>query len=157
MQAQDVDLTRLLADLAESLHGGIENTGGKLVCDLAAARVWGDASQLRRLFSNLLDNAQRHGPAGGGIRLTLRKQKAMIEILVQDQGGNIPPEDLQHLFDRFYRADTSRSHSTGGAGLGLAIAKAITLRHGGTIEIESSPASGTCVRVLLPSLLKDPV
>ena len=81
----------------------------------------------------------------------------MIEILVQDQGGNIPPEDLQHLFDRFYRADTSRSHSTGGAGLGLAIAKAITLRHGGTIEIESSPASGTCVRVLLPSLLKDPV
>ena len=152
MLSQEVDLTQLLADLAESFQQRIATAGGKLISELASARLHGDAMQLTRLFSNLLDNALRHGPAHGVIRLTLRARESLIEVLVQDQGGNIRPEDLPHLFDRFYRADNSRSHSTGGAGLGLAIAQAITLRHNGTIGIESNAASGTCVRVTLPGL-----
>ena len=152
MLSQEVDLAQLLADLAESFQQRVATAGGKLISELAPARVHGDAMQLKRLFSNLLDNALRHGPARGVSRLTLRARESLVEVLVQDEGGNIRPEDLPHLFDRFYRADNSRSHATGGAGLGLAIARAITLRHGGIIKIESSAATGTCVRVTLPGL-----
>jgi heavy metal sensor kinase len=149
---QEVDLTQLLADLTESFQQRISTAGGKLIAEFATARISGDVMQLQRLFSNLLDNALRHGPAGGEIRLTLQRRQSEVEVIVHDQGGNIRPEDLSHLFDRFYRADNSRSHATGGVGLGLAIAKAITLRHGGTIEIESNAASGTSAHVTLPSL-----
>jgi heavy metal sensor kinase len=152
-QFQELNLSQLLADLAESFHQRISAAGGKLVSELAPARIRGDAMQLQMLFSNLLDNALRHGPAHGEIRLALQKQESTIDVMVQDQGGNIAPADLPRLFDRFYRVDNARSQATGGTGLGLAIAKAIVLRHGGTIRIESSAASGTCVWVALPSLV----
>jgi heavy metal sensor kinase len=154
MQVNNVDLAHLLADLAESYQTQIANAGGRLVCELAPSVVRGDVARLRRLFSNLLDNALRHGPAGGEIRISLRKRESKIEVSVHDEGGNISPVNLPHLFERFYRADNSRSHSTGGAGLGLAIANTIVVQHGGDIRIESNPASGTSVCVVLPSILE---
>ena len=150
MQSRELDLNELLKDVAEAALPRISSAGGRLVCELAPFHFTGDPEQLRRLFANLLDNALRHGPAGGEVRLTLRHQEGMAEILVHDEGGAISPEDLPYLFDRFYRADRSRSQSTGGIGLGLAIAKAIILRHGGAIRIESTVAAGTSVRVFLP-------
>ena len=150
LSAGDVDLARLLGDLAESFQGRVAQAGGRLVCELDEACVRGDAGELHRLFSNLLDNALRHGPAGGEIGLRLRVVDGGVEVRVRDAGGRIAPEHLPHLFDRFYRADVSRSQATGGFGLGLAIAKAISTRHGGGIRIESSPAAGTCVFVWLP-------
>jgi len=149
-QAQELDLAQLLEDLAESFKPRISGAGGNLLCDRAPALVRGNAQQLQRLFSNLLDNALRHGPAGGEIRLKLRTMGDAVEVIVHDQGGNISPEDLPHLFDRFYRPDHSRSRTTGGVGLGLAIARTIAVRHGGDIIIESTPVAGTSFVVRLP-------
>ena len=75
-----------------------------------------------------------------------------VTVCIHDEGGQIPLNAMPHLFDRFYRADSSRSKSTGGMGLGLAISKEIVLRHAGKIEIKSNPAEGTCVFVHLPKI-----
>lgn len=147
----EVDLGQLLADLAESYSAQVAQAGGTLTCELGSARVLGEEGQLERLFANLLDNALRHGPKGGTIRLTMdRPTDGAMRVCVQDNGGSIPPQVLPYLFERFYRVDASRSQSTGGAGLGLAIAREIALRHGGSIDIVSEPAAGTQVRVILP-------
>ena len=150
LSGADVDLAQLLRDLAESFQPRVSQAGGRLVCELGEARVRGDAGELHRLFSNLLDNALRHGPAGGEIALRLRQVEGGVEVRARDEGGQIAPAQLPLLFDRFYRADGSRAQSTGGFGLGLAIAKAIARRHGGDLRIESSPAAGTCALVWLP-------
>lgn len=147
---QELDLAHLLRDLASSFQQRASTESSRLICDLAPAHVHGNASQLKRLFSNLLDNAQRHGPARGNIHLILRTTVDMVEVAVEDQGGTIPADTLEHLFDRFYRIDSSRTEATGGAGLGLAIAQTIALRHKGQIEIHSTPGVGTCARVRLP-------
>lgn len=151
-QAQDVPLAAMLGELAES-HGALAAGKGVAIQyseDAADLRVRGEEGLLRRLVGNLLENAIRHGPAGGTVRLSLCRQDGQAEIRVHDDGGGIPPEALGRLFDRFYRVDGSRSSQTGGAGLGLAIAREIARRHGGDIEIESDPAAGTDVRVRLP-------
>jgi two-component system sensor histidine kinase BaeS len=103
-------------------------------------------------LGNLIDNAIQHGPRGGKVTVRLEDDgPGWVSVAVCDEGGNIPAAALPHLFDRFFRADPSRSHTTGGAGLGLAIARQIALRHGGQIGITSGPAAGTRVTVRLPS------
>jgi signal transduction histidine kinase len=147
---QDVDLADLLRDVGASFEKQIAASSGELICDLADVHIQGGAEQLKRLFRNMVDNALRHGPAGGAIHVILRRKESMAEVCVKDQGGAIPPEKLANLFDRFYRVDASRTQSTGGSGLGLAIARAIVLRHGGEIDIQSEQNVGTRVTVLLP-------
>ena len=112
--------------------------------------IRGDLDDLIRLFSNVLHNATEYGPHDGTIRITLRcGPDSYATVCFHDEGGNIPPESLPHLFDRFYRVDKSRSISTGGAGLGLAVAQEIARRHNGDISITSNPGSGTliCIRL----------
>ncbi|MGA2265376.1 MAG: ATP-binding protein [Phycisphaerae bacterium] len=147
---QPVQLDHLLVELADSFSPPVAQSGGRLMCSISPAAVAGDYGQLARLFSNLLDNAWRHGPKGGTIYLTAEVQTDQVVVTVKDDGGHIPPEALSRLFERFFRVDGSRASSTGGAGLGLAIARQIVLRHGGTIQITSQPASGTQVLVTLP-------
>jgi signal transduction histidine kinase len=100
------------------------------------------------LCSNLMMNALQHSPAGS--RITVRVEGT--DLLVEDRGEGIPAEALPHVFDRFYRADVSRSRNSGGAGLGLAMCRAIVERCGGTIEIASVYGEGTRVKVALPAL-----
>jgi signal transduction histidine kinase len=145
-----VQVDQILAELANSFSARVAQSGGKLVCSLSPALVDGDDRQLARLFSNLLDNALRHGPKGGTIHLTLGIQGGRVVAIVQDEGGNIPAESIPRLFERFFRVDGSRASSAGGAGLGLAIAHDIVVRLGGTIEVTSHPASGTRVIVTVP-------
>ena len=139
-------------DLVETCDARGASRGGQAVSEsLPDVRVRGDAEALRQLFSNILDNAVRHGPAGGTVRVSMTSDPQRgITVCVHDEGGSIPSEALPRLFDRFYRVDSSRTHATGGTGLGLAIAKQIALRHGGDIEIESAPDTGTRVSVHLP-------
>jgi heavy metal sensor kinase len=153
--AEDVDLPALLAELAGTYDTRVARAGGRVICaDLPPTRIRGEWALLERLFANLLDNALKHGPAGGTIRLTLRGEPdGTCAVGVHDEGGSIPPEALGRLFDRFFRVDDSRTSATGGTGLGLAIAREIALRHGGDIQIASSPESGTLVSVRLPRLL----
>jgi len=148
----EISLSGLLQDLVETFDARGSSAGGRVVSEsLPDVRVRGDEDALRQLFSNILDNAVRHGPAVGtvGVSMTSDRQ-AGARVCVHDEGGKIPDEALPRLFDRFYRVDSSRAQATGGTGLGLAIAKQIALQHGGYIEIESAPDIGTRVSVHLP-------
>ena len=99
-----------------------------------------DADRLRRLISILVDNAVKYGAEGGTITLTLEKTDRQARLTVANPGEPIPPENLAHLFERFYRADTSRGEKTG-FGLGLSIADTIAREHKGTLKAESDAAS----------------
>jgi two-component system, OmpR family, sensor histidine kinase SaeS len=109
-----------------------------------------DALQIRRALTNLVDNAVRHAGAGGEVRVQARSRDRGVLVEVWNDGPSIDPKDLPHVFDRFYRSDESRTRATGGAGLGLSIAKAIVEAHGGTISVKSEPGQGTTFAVSLP-------
>jgi signal transduction histidine kinase len=108
-----------------------------------------DKILLQRALGNLVDNALRHTPAGGSIELLARGEDGHVELGVKDSGCGIGPEDLPRVFDRFFRADPSRSTGTGGTGLGLAIVKSIAEMHGGSAAVHSDPGRGTTVLLRL--------
>lgn len=112
--------------------------------------VTGNESQLIRLMSNLVTNALQYTPPGGKVivRLMQEDQNALVEV--QDTGIGIATEDQHHIFDRFYRVSRDRSRNTGGAGLGLPIAKAIVQAHKGSIQVQSELGQGSIFRVYLP-------
>ena len=103
--------------------------------------VRGDEQRLGQVLNNLLDNALRHTPAGGTVQVELATTNGLVRLAVIDSGAGVPADALPHLFDRFYRAESSRNRLTGGSGLGLAIARQLVQAHGGRIWAES-PASG---------------
>jgi signal transduction histidine kinase len=109
-----------------------------------------DAQQIGRVLSNLLGNALRHTPAGGTVRIRAAKAADGVRVEISDSGEGIDAEDLPHVFERFYRGEKSRSRATGGAGLGLAIAKGIVEAHGGQIGVDSAPGEGTRFFFTLP-------
>jgi signal transduction histidine kinase len=148
----EVQFDVLLRELAEALSQKMKRSGGKVILEeLPVVTICGNLDELIRLFNNVLDNAARYGPSGGTVRITLKcEPDGYATVRIHDEGGNIPPEALPHLFDRFYRVDHSRSSSTGGVGLGLAIAREIARRHNGDISITSEPGYGTLVCIRLP-------
>jgi len=109
-----------------------------------------DARQIGRVLANLVGNALRHTPSGGEVQVQARRTADGAQVEVRDTGEGIKAEDLPYLFERFYRSETSRSRATGGAGLGLAIAKGIVEAHGGQIGVESTPGQGTRFYFSLP-------
>lgn len=113
--------------------------------------VWADRGRLQQVLSNIFDNALVHTPAGGRVTISASPDGAAVVIAVTDTGPGIPPEHLPHVFDRFYRADPSRSRATGGVGLGLAIARQMVEAGGGTIAVTSVPGAGTTFSVRWPS------
>jgi signal transduction histidine kinase len=115
------------------------------------ATVTGNGDQIERVFTNLLDNAVKYTPPAGRVEVAMQVADGRAEVTVADTGRGIPPEELPHIFDRFYRADRARARQHGGAGLGLAIVQAIVSAHGGTIAAESAPGAGTTIRVCLPT------
>jgi two-component system heavy metal sensor histidine kinase CusS len=148
----EVRLDMLLGSLAEVFGSRAGRQGASVVyTGDGAVSIEGDETELQRLFSNLLDNALRYGPPKGTIHIILQDGPGpCATVCVHDEGGNIPPEKLPRLFDRFYRVDSSRSQASGGAGLGLAIAREIVLRQHGDITMTSDPQAGTSVIVRLP-------
>ena len=119
--------------------------------------AWADPDMLMRVFSNLCDNALRHTPVGGTVVIEARQQGNVLEVAVTDSGKGIPPDALARVFDRFYRADTSRQVRTGGSGLGLTIVRAIVEAHGGTIRAENAPQGGARFIFSLPIAEQAPV
>ncbi|HUP50976.1 MAG TPA: ATP-binding protein [Longimicrobiales bacterium] len=114
--------------------------------------VRGDRQGLVQVFRNLLDNAVRHTPGGGRVRVTVRPdgERAHVEIEVVDDGEGIPAQALPRIFERFYRADSSRARHAGGTGLGLAIVKHLLSAMGGEIRADSELGRGTTIRIRLP-------
>ena len=112
--------------------------------------VNGDEGQLKQLVSILMDNACKYAPQGGTITVSLLREQEKAKLVVNNTGGVIAPEELAHVFERFYRSDKSRARKQGGYGLGLAIAKSIAEKHHGVITAESEEKSGTSFTVCLP-------
>jgi len=114
------------------------------------ATILGDPDRIKQLMLNLVDNAIKYTPKGGRVTLGLRRAQGQAVLTVSDTGIGIPPEDLPHIFERFYRVDKARSRAAGGVGLGLSIVKWIVQAHGGRIDVHSEPGQGTTFTVWLP-------
>lgn len=146
-----VDLTELAEQSAESFRNRLEERNIGLETELEDRFVLsGDAQRLRQLLHNLLENSSRYTEDGGRVRLSLGIADE-ISLVLEDSGPGVSDEQLARLFDRFYRAEGSRSRLTGGSGLGLSICRNIAEAHGGTIEAGHSPLGGLLIRVTLPA------
>ncbi|MBV6761478.1 sensor histidine kinase [Rhodococcus opacus] len=114
-------------------------------------RLWADPERLGQVLGNLLDNALRHTPRGGRVEVTAQQRPELLVIEVTDTGDGISAEHLPHLFERFYRVDAARDREHGGAGIGLAIAKALVEAHGGHITARSDgPGTGSTFTITFP-------
>jgi two-component system OmpR family sensor kinase len=153
IQHEDVALEALVAAIAEDavLIATRDDGTRDVVLDANdPITVRGDAERLRQLIWNLVENAVRYTPAGGTINIALRRHGPVAELTVSDTGIGIPPEHLQHIFERFYRVDTSRSRELGGTGLGLSIVRQIAEAHGGQVRVRSTVGEGSTFTVALP-------
>jgi two-component system heavy metal sensor histidine kinase CusS len=112
----------------------------------------GDRLMIQRPISNLLSNAIRYCPAGQSISIVIEYRAEQVSLLVGNPGAGIETQHLTHLFDRFYRVDTSRWRAEGGTGLGLAIVRSIMSLHQGTAEVQSMAGSITVFRLMFPSI-----
>jgi len=112
--------------------------------------IEGSSDRLKQLFLNLVTNAIKYTPEGGTVTMSVEKIEDGVKISVTDTGVGIPPEDLEHIFDRFYRVDKARSRAAGGTGLGLSIAQWIVEAHHGTVKVESTVGEGTVFEIILP-------
>ncbi len=179
IQDQVIRLTRLVADLRDlslaevgqlSLHPAVVEPGELLetllanMAPVAAAKgvrltaqlpqdlppLQADPDRMRQVFVNLLANALHYTPSGGEVTIEAGAEDGELYVSVADTGPGIPPEDLPHIFDRFYRTDRSRTRHTGGSGLGLAIVRSLVELHGGRVTAESMPGKGSRFSVFLP-------
>jgi len=117
------------------------------------ATVLGDRVRLRQIVDNLLANVRAHTPPGTPASVSVTRRNGSAEISVTDAGPGLDEEHLEHLFERFYRADPSRARASGGVGLGLAIVAAVAEAHGGTASASSRPGEGTTIAIALPLAL----
>ncbi len=148
LQREEIDLTLLLVDVADSLRPVMQNKGIDLRCDLPPSLIIsGDTDQLIRLFVNLLDNALNYTEKGI-ISLSAQQTEGYARIDIADTGIGIPSEHLPHIFERFYRVESARSAR--GTGLGLSIARQIVQAHGGRLTAQSEVGQGTTFSVYLP-------
>lgn len=146
-------LNDLLSDLVEELAPNARAHQVALSAHFStnsSLYTLGNEEQLYRLFTNLITNGIQYTPANGSVVLNLRQTQTTALVEVSDTGIGISARDQKRVFDRFYRADTSRARHTGGTGLGLSICMAITQTHGGTIQVQSQPGRGSTFTVTLP-------
>jgi signal transduction histidine kinase len=148
MKRMNFDLSSTARDCVELIRPLADERGVKIIAELAPLEIPGDSERLAQVITNLLTNAIHYNVPDGEVRITVQSQDGMAILSVADTGAGIPAEDLPRVFERFYRADKSRS--TGGNGLGLAISKAVVEAHGGTIEVSSEENAGTVFTVRLP-------
>lgn len=138
-ERQLIRVTVLLEQLSDEFYPLLEEKSLTCRTELEQGLViWGDPDGLVRVFDNILRNAVHYSVEGGEIVISARQEGDMVEVILANQGLEIPEGELAHIFEKFYRLDEARSTRTGGAGLGLAIAKEIVERHGGTIRAESN-------------------
>ncbi len=148
-----VDLGHLATDVLDSMSPAAMDRGITLALDTKPGlpTLTGDEGRLRQVLVNLLSNALHYTPGGGRITVRVWAEGARVRMAVADTGPGISPDDLPHVFDRFYRTDKARNRSTGGTGLGLAIVRSLIALHGGTVEVRSVFGQGTCFTVTLPA------
>ncbi len=145
LNREEASLSDLVSDTLESLtelaKQGEVTLEGSVESDVDPVMM--DTQAIGRVLNNLIGNALRHTPQRGRVSVWVRRSSRGVEVTVSDTGRGIRAEDLPHIFERFYRGEKSRSRATGGAGLGLAIARGIVRAHGGDIMVESETGRGT--------------
>lgn len=151
VKRRSVKLRRAIEDVVE-LFGAVADENGVGICvhGDCDAHIQADPERVRQVLCNIFDNALKFTPKGGHIDIELSANETEARISVSDSGVGIDPAVLPHVFDRFSRADSARTRSTGGFGLGLPICRTIVEAHGGGIEVESEPNRGTRVILKLP-------
>jgi two-component system, OmpR family, sensor histidine kinase BaeS len=152
LRVAKVDVGAQVASLVANLEPVAEAKEIGLTSDMAEDLpvIPGDPDRIRQVILNLLTNALQYTPAGGNVAVRAWAEDGWLRLQVSDTGPGIDPADLPRIFDRFYRGDKSRARATGGSGLGLAIVRSLTELHGGRVEVESNPGSGTTFVVHLP-------
>jgi heavy metal sensor kinase len=152
LQRKRLDFSDLVIEICEQQRNQARSKGVDLqLTKTAPLEVDGDATRLRQMVRNVLDNAIKYTPNGGAVTVELdQTQNHRFELRVSDTGIGIPDNALGHIFDRFYRVDEARTREAGGSGLGLSIVKQIVDAHGGTIKVNSEVGIGTIVSVFLP-------
>ncbi len=151
LDKRPVDLATVAERVADSFAPRFEGSGVALLVDTASVAVLGDEDRLEQIVTNLVANAWRY-TTSGEVRLRVAREGGDALLEVADTGVGIAPEDLGHIFTRFWRGDRSRSRATGGAGIGLAIVRELVRAHDGRIDVDSTPGRGSTFRVVLPAL-----
>ncbi len=151
LNLEQVDMTALTGQTVHLLRAAANKKKQQLTMAAAPGlQMTGDRIKLNQILYNLIDNAMKYTPEGGSIQVSLTEEGNSLIWRVKDNGIGIPPEDREHIFERFYRVDKARSRETGGTGLGLSIVKQLAVMHGGTIQVESRPGEGSLFTVTLP-------
>lgn len=150
---QTIEPQRLLQEVASLYQYQVQRKNIVLDLDIAAplSTIEVDPGRLTQVLTNILDNALRHTPEGGRIILSAGERNGLVELAVQDSGPGLKAEEVDHIFDRFYRTDSARQRAyDGGSGLGLAIAKSIVQAHSGRLSAQSEVGGGLRVIITLP-------
>jgi signal transduction histidine kinase len=147
----DIDLAELAEGQVELASSEADSMGVRLDLDLKPARIKGDRTLLERLAINLVENALRHNSPDGWFSVRTSTDGARVILQVKNSGPVVPADEVDRLFDRFYRPDKSRSRKTGGFGLGLSIVKSVAAAHSGEVIIVAPPEGGLDVTVSLPA------
>jgi signal transduction histidine kinase len=158
MRCEPVDLARLARGIVEKMAPLAWKTSRvEMVAEAAPglSPALADANRLEQVLQNLLHNAVHHTPPGGIIAVTVEADGDANIIRVKDTGEGIAPEELPHIWGRFYRTDRSRERPEGGTGLGLALVKELTEAMDGSVSVESTPGAGSCFTVHLPCTTAD--
>lgn len=149
--SEPLRLDELLAEVGETFKIVAEHERLTMEFDsFPEVVVNGDRARLHELFANILDNAVKYTPPGGRVAIACAVGQDDVRVAIADTGIGIAPEHHEKVFGRFYRVESSRSRETGGAGLGLSIARWIARAHGGRIELQSAPGAGSTFTVVLP-------
>jgi heavy metal sensor kinase len=152
VEREPIDFSDLVVERVERARGAADRAEVNLAMEITnPVQLRGDAVLLRQLADNLIDNAIKYTPAGGRVQVTLQSGGPTATLRVVDCGVGIAPAALPHIFERFYREDSSRARATGGVGLGLAIVTCVVEAHGGTVRVESEPGRGAIFEVVLPT------
>ncbi len=155
-RAEVVNVDEIVAQATDEVRTSAASNGIDIVVGQpAGAEIFGDRSQLEAAVRNLLMNAISYSPAGMRVAVEARLVDDIVEIMVKDQGVGIPANDLERIFERFYRVDPARSRDTGGTGLGLAIVKHVCQNHGGECTVWSEVGVGSTFVLRLPAYRPD--
>jgi PAS domain S-box-containing protein len=151
LEVGPADMSTVVQTAIESVEAKAQRFGIKIYFDDAGEhRCICDVQKLYQVFLNLLDNAIKYSDPGARVDVEIEEDDSMLRVRIRDTGVGIPKEDLNQLFERFYRVDKDRSRATGGSGLGLAISRQIVEMHGGSISVESEVDVGSVFEVRLP-------
>lgn len=156
-RAERVDLDEVIANAIDQNRVAADAAGIAIVSGGdAGAEVYGDESLLATAMQNLVANAIQYSPARSRVGIGVSAHDDVVEIAVTDQGVGIPEDELERVFERFFRGDPARSRNTGGSGLGLSIVKHVVQNHGGDIRVWSQPGNGSTFTIRLPLASADP-